>query len=209
VKQLNKTKKTSRCKKEKSWLDCLLPLPHSPWAFIQTRLSRLLLLYDSYFQTTSRVQKLLSLILTQLKLYLNLTPSTTQTPCLDLLGSGFYLILISSPTQIHMISSLNRTCISLILPCAQRSLIQSKEESSLKLPGQLTQIAYLIGLPAITRALPKYLTQPPYLGSTRVLTQTLPEHLTRSGTPYPALPDCLTQSNNSLLALSKVFYLSQ
>jgi hypothetical protein len=79
---------------------------------------------------TSRLQKLLSLSLTQLKLYLNLIHSTTRTPCLDLLGSGSYLILISSPTQIHMISLLNRTCISLMLRCVYRSLIQAKKISS-------------------------------------------------------------------------------
>jgi hypothetical protein len=124
-------------------IDCLLPLVHSPWAFIQTRLNRLLFLYSSYFQTTSRLQKLLSVSLTQLGLYLKLIPSTTQTPCLDLLGSGSYLILISSPTQIHMISLLNRTCISLMLPCACRSLIRSKEDLlSLPdaLPSHLTRV---------------------------------------------------------------------
>jgi hypothetical protein len=79
-------------------IDCLLPLAHSPWAFIQTQLNQLLFLYNSYIQMTSRLQKLLSLSLTQLGLYLNLIPSTTRTPCFDLLGSGSYLILISSPT---------------------------------------------------------------------------------------------------------------
>jgi hypothetical protein len=30
VKQLSKTKKTTKCKKEKCLIDCLLPLAHSP-----------------------------------------------------------------------------------------------------------------------------------------------------------------------------------
>jgi hypothetical protein len=83
------------------------------------------------------------------------------------------------------------------------------QESSLNLPGQLTQIVYPIGLPGITQALPKCLTQPPYPGSTQVLTQALPGHLTQSCTPYPALPDCLNRSSNFLPALSKVFYPSR
>jgi hypothetical protein len=116
-------------------INCLLPLAHSPWAFIQTRLNRLLFLYN-YFQMTSRLQNLLSLSLTHVGLYLNLIHSTTRTPCLDLLGSGSYLILISSPTRIHMISLLNRTCISLILLCVYRSLIQNKEDL-LSLPDAL------------------------------------------------------------------------
>jgi hypothetical protein len=57
----------------------------------------------------------------------------------------------------------------------------------LNLPEQLTQIAYPIDLPDITRALPEHLTRPPCLGSTRVLTRALPEHLTWSGTPSPAI----------------------
>ena len=156
-------------------IDCLLPLVHSPWAFIQTRLNQLLFLYNSYFQMTSRLQKLLSLSLTQLGLYLNLIPSTTRTPWLDLLDLGSYLILISSPTQIHMISLLNRTCISLMLPCVYSSLIRSKED--------------LLNLPD---ALPGHLTRI----FTRVLTWVLPEHLTRSGysyRPYPiSLPGRVT-----------------
>jgi hypothetical protein len=49
------------------WLiACLLPLVHSPWAFIQTPLNWLLFLYNSYFKMTSRLQKLLSLSLPQL-----------------------------------------------------------------------------------------------------------------------------------------------
>jgi hypothetical protein len=31
AKQLSKTKKTSKCKKEKYLIDCLLPLAHTPW----------------------------------------------------------------------------------------------------------------------------------------------------------------------------------
>jgi hypothetical protein len=92
---------------------------------------------------TSRLQKLLSLSLTQLRLYLSLIPSTTRSPCLDLLRSGSYLILISSPTWIRIISLLNQTCISLMLPCIYRSLIWSKEDLlSLPdaLPGHLTQV---------------------------------------------------------------------
>jgi hypothetical protein len=127
---------------------------------------------------TSRLQKLLSLSLTQLGLYLNLIPSTFWTPCLDLLGSGSYLILISSPTRIHMISLLNRTCISLILLCVYRSLIQNKED--------------LLSLPD---ALPDHLS--------RVFTWVLLERLTRSGYSYLVLPDLLTRPGNSLLALSR------
>jgi hypothetical protein len=140
--------------------NCLLPLVHSPWAFIQTRLNRHLFLYNSYFWMTSRLQKLLSLSLTQLGLYLNLIPSITRTPCLDLLGLGSYLILISSPTRIHIISLLNRICISLMLSCVSRSLIQSKED--------------LLSLPD---ALPGHLTRV----FTWMLTRVLPEHLTRQG----------------------------
>jgi hypothetical protein len=163
-------------------IDCLLPLVHSPWTFIQTWLNWLLFLYNSYFQTTSRLQKLLSLSLTRLGLYLNLIPSTTQTPCLDLLGSSSYLILISSPTQIHMISLLNWTCIGLMLPCVCRSLIWSKEN--------------LLSLPD---ALPGHLTRV----FTWVLTWVLPEHLTRLGYSYPILPNLPTRLGNSLSALSR------
>jgi hypothetical protein len=157
-------------------------LAHSPWAFIQTRLNQFLFLYNSYFQTTSRLQKHLSLSLTQLELYLNLIPSTTQTPYLDLPSTGSYLILISSPTRIHMISLLNRTCISLMLPCVYRSLIRSKED--------------LLNIP---HALLGHLTWV----FTQVLTWVLPERLTRSGYSYPTLPDLLTRPGNSLSALSR------
>jgi hypothetical protein len=122
-------------------IDCFLPLAYSPWAFIQTRLNQLLFLYNSYFQMTSRLKKLLSVSLTQLRLYLNLIPSITLTPCLVLLGSGSDLILISSSTLIRMIPLLNQTCISLMLSCVYRSLIRSKEDLlSLPdaLPGHLT-----------------------------------------------------------------------
>jgi hypothetical protein len=95
-----------------------------------------------------------------------------------------------------------------MFPCLSKPSSEA-QESSLNLLGQLTQTVYPIGLPGITQALPKRLTQPPYPGSTRVLTQALPEHLTQSCTPYPALPDCLNWSGNSLPALSKVFYLSR
>jgi hypothetical protein len=158
----------------------MLPLAHSPLAFIQTQLNRLLFLYNSYFQTTSRLQKLLSLSLTQLGLYLNLIPSTTRTYCLDLLGLGSYLILISSPTRIHMISLLNWTCICLMFSCVCRSLIRSKED--------------LLSLP---NTLPGHLTRV----FTWVLTRVLPEHLTRSGYSYPALPNLLTRPGNPLSAL--------
>jgi hypothetical protein len=163
-------------------IDCLLPSAHSPWAFIQTWLNRLLFLYNSYFQMTFRLQKLSSLSLTQLGQYLNLIPSTTRTPCLDLLGLGSYLVLISSLTWIHMISLLNQTCISLMLPCVCRTLSWSKEN--------------LLSLPD---ALPGHLT---WL-FTRVLTRVLPERLTRSGYSYPTLPNLLTRPGNSLSALSK------
>jgi hypothetical protein len=138
------------------FIDCSLPLVHSPWAFIQTRLNWLLFLYNSYFQTTSRLEKLLSLSLTQLILYLNLIPSTTWTPYLDLLGSGSYLILISSPTRIHMISLLNQTCISLMLPCVCRSLIRSKENLLIlpdALPDHLTRVLiWVLPLPGLTQS---------------------------------------------------------
>jgi hypothetical protein len=130
---------------------------------------------------TSRLQKLLSLSLTQLGLYLNLIPSTTRTP-LDLLGSSSYLILISSTTRIHMMSLLNRTYISLMLPCVYWFLIQSKEDllSLLDaLHGRLTHVF------------------------THVLTRVIPKCLTRSSYSYPALPDLLTRSGNSLSPLSR------
>jgi hypothetical protein len=98
--------------------------------------------------------------------------------CFDLLGTGSYLILISSLTRIHMIFLLNRTCISLMLLCVCRSLLRSKED--------------LLSLPD---ALPGHLT--------RVLTRVLPERLTQSGYSYPALPYLLTWLGNSLSALSR------
>jgi hypothetical protein len=167
-----------RCEKVDFLIDCLLPLAHSPWAFIQTQLNWLLFHYNSYFQTTSRLQKLLSLSLTQLGLYLNLIPSTTQTPCLDLLGSGSYLILISSPTRIHIINFLNWTCISLMLRVYIGILSETMKISS------AYPTPYLATLPEF-------------------LPDCLPERLTRSGYSYPALPDLLTRPGNSLSALSR------
>jgi hypothetical protein len=62
--QLRTKYSNKRCEKVHFLIDCLLPLAHSPWAFIQSQLNRLLFLYNSYFQMTSRLQKFLSLSLT-------------------------------------------------------------------------------------------------------------------------------------------------
>jgi hypothetical protein len=157
-------------------INCLLPLAHSPWAFIQTRLNRLLFLYN-YFQMTSRLQNLLSLSLTHVGLYLNLIHSTTRTPCLDLLGSGSYLILISSPTRIHMISLLNRTCISLMLPCVYISYLKQRRSP------QLTR-------PSYPSFLPECLSEPyPSVLPDRVaLTRPYPISLLGRITPYRLCP---------------------
>jgi hypothetical protein len=145
---------------------------HSPWAFIQTRLNQLLFLYSSYIQMTSRLQKLLSL--TQLRLYFSLIPSTTRTPCLDLHGSDSYLILTSTPSWIHMISLLNRTCISLMLPCVYIGLLSKAKKIS---------SPYLTLYPA---TLPEFLPEsyPSALLDRVTLTQPYPISLSGRVTPY-------------------------
>jgi hypothetical protein len=86
------------------------------------------------------------------------------------------IILISSLTQTLLISIF--LCLSKPSPKAQ--------ESFLNLPGQLTQIAYPIGLPGITRALPERV----------LLTRPYPIALPGRVTPYRLCPRSFTRADN-------------
>jgi hypothetical protein len=144
-------------------IDCLLPLPHSPRAFIQTWLNRLLFLYNSYFQMTSRLQKLLSLSPTQLGLYLNLIPSTTR---------------------IHMISLLNRTCIIVLAWCCRVyiGVLPEAKKISLAYP-----MPYFATLPEfLPTCLPE--SYPSALPDRVTLTRPYPISLPGRVTPYPLCP---------------------
>jgi hypothetical protein len=191
---------------------------------------------DSYSYTTPTLNWLyvykdfilLALSLIQLVFYLDLILSSTQSQfklnslswssltqtqlnLTSLSWSFSWLGLHVPPLQLGLailVSSLTWPLLILMFPCLSKPSPKA-QESSLNLPGLLTQIAYPINLPRITWALPERLTRPPYPGSTRVLTRALPKHLTRLCTPYPTLLNCLTQLGNSLLALSKVFYVSR
>jgi hypothetical protein len=82
---------------------------------------------------------------------------------------------------ILLISSLTQTLLILMFLCLGKNSPEA-QESSLNLSGQLTQIAYQVGLPRITRAIPEH--------PTRVLLEpypsTLPDRVLLTRLPYLA-----------------------